>query len=137
MDSGAGATRFLMGAIAFIITFGVVYNAARIALAERGRDLAALQVMGFTRAEVAFVLLGELAVVTFAALPLGAALGHALSFAIAAGFSTDLYQIPAGIDRASVGQAALVVLGAGLVSGALVARDLGRADLIGVLKTRE
>jgi putative ABC transport system permease protein len=137
MDSGAGATRYVMGAMAFTITFGIVYNAARIALTERARDLAALRVMGFTKAEAAFVLLGELAAVTLVALPVGAALGYALSFAIAAGFSTELYQIPAGLDRASVGQAALVVLGAALVSGALVARDLNRTDLIGVLKTRE
>ena len=137
MDSGAGATRYVMGAIAFVITFGVVYNAARIALAERSRDLAALRVMGFTRGEAAFVLLGELAVVTLVALPAGAAMGYALSFAIASGFSTELYQIPAGIDRASFGQAALVVLGAALVSGLLVKRDLDRTDLIGVLKTRE
>ncbi|WP_233489038.1 ABC transporter permease [Rhodovulum sp. 12E13] len=137
MDSGAGATRYVMGAIAFVITFGVVYNAARIALAERTRDLAALRVMGFTRGEAAFVLLGELAVVTLVALPAGAAIGYALSFAIASGFSTELYQIPAGIDRASFGQAALVVLGAALVSGLLVKRDLDRTDLIGVLKTRE
>mgnify|MGYP006273877551 FL=1 len=137
MDTGAGATRYVMGVMAFVITFGIVYNAARIALAERARDLAALRVMGFTRAEAAFVLLGELALVTLAALPLGAAIGHALSHGIAAGFSTELYQIPAGIDRASVGQAALVVLGAAAISGALVARDLNRTDLIGVLKTRE
>jgi putative ABC transport system permease protein len=137
MDSGAGAIRYVMGTIAFIITFGIVYNAARIAFAERARDLAALRVMGFTKAETAFVLLGELAVVTLVALPVGAGLGYGLSFAIAEGFSTELYQIPAGIDRSSVGLATTVVIGAAVVSGAMVKRELDRIDLIGVLKTRE
>ncbi len=137
MNTGAGAIRYVMGAIAFIITFGIVYNAARIAYAERARDLASLRVIGFTRAETAFVLLGELAVVTLVALPVGAVLGYYLSFGIAAGFSTDLYQIPAIFDGPSHGQAALVVLVAAIVSGLLVKRDLDRSDLIEVLKTRE
>ena len=137
MNQGAGAIRYVMGGIAFIITFGIVYNAARIALAERSRDLASLRVIGFSKGETAFVLLGELAVVTVIALPVGAILGYYLSFGIAAGFSTDLYQIPAVFDPVSYGQATLVVLGAALVSGWLVKRDLDRADLIEALKTRE
>ncbi|MFX0546522.1 FtsX-like permease family protein [Roseovarius sp. S1116L3] len=137
MNQGAGAIRYVMGGIAFIITFGIVYNAARIALAERSRDLASLRVIGFSKGETAFVLLGELAVVTVIALPVGAILGYYLSFGIAAGFSTDLYQIPAIFDPVSYGQATLVVLGAALVSGWLVKRDLDHADLIEALKTRE
>ena len=137
MDSGAGATRYVMAVMAFVITFGIVYNAARIAFAERARDLAALRVIGFSKAEAAFVLLGELAVVTLVALPVGAALGHGLSFAIAAGFSTELYQIPAGIDRTSAGLAAAVVLVAATISGVAVKRGLDGIDLVGVLKTRE
>lgn len=137
MDTGAGAIRYVMGVIAFVITFGIVYNAARIAHAERARDLASLRVIGFTRGEAGFVLLGELAVVTLVALPLGAVLGYYLSFGIAAGFSTDLYQIPAVFSPKTYGFAALVVLGAALASGWLVKRDMDRADLVSALKTRE
>jgi len=137
MDTGAGAIRYVMGAIAFIITFGIVYNAARIAQAERARDLASLRVLGFTRGEAAFVLLGELAVVTLVALPVGAVLGYYLSFAIADGFSTDLYQIPAVFSPESYGFAALVVLVAAVASGWLVKRDIDRTDLVSALKTRE
>jgi putative ABC transport system permease protein len=137
MDTGAGAMRYVMGAIAFIITFGIVYNAARIAYAERARDLASLRVIGFTKGEVAFVLLGELAVVTLVALPVGSVLGYYLSFGIAAGFSTELYQIPAIFSPESYGFAALFVTGAAVVSGWLVKRDIDRADLVSALKTRE
>lgn len=137
MDTGAGAVRYIMAAIAGIITFGIVYNAARIAYAERARDLASLRVIGFTRGEAAFVLLGELAVVTLAALPLGAVLGYYLSFAVAAGFSTDLYQIPTVFSPQSYAAAALAVMAAAAVSGWLVKRDLDRADLVSALKTRE
>ena len=52
-----------------IIAFGVVYNSARVSLSERERELASLRVLGFTRAEISLILLGELAVLTVAALP--------------------------------------------------------------------
>lgn len=137
MDSGAGAMRYVMAGIAFIITFGIVYNSARIAQAERERDLASLRVLGFSKAEAAFVLLGELAVVMFVALPVGALLGYSLSFGIAAGFSSDLYQIPATFGRSDFGTAVLAVLGASIASGWLVKRDVDRLELVSALKTRE
>ncbi|MFA8442025.1 ABC transporter permease [Yoonia sp.] len=137
MNTGAGAIRYVMGGLAFVITFGIVYNAARIAYAERSRDLASLRVIGFTRGEAAFVLLGELAIVTLVALPIGGILGYYLSFGIAAGFSTELYQIPAIFDPASYGFAAMVVIGAAVASGWLVKRDIDQADLVSALKTRE
>jgi len=137
MNSGAGVIRYVMGVIAFVITFGIVYNAARIAYAERAHDLASLRVIGFTKGEVAFVLLGELAVVNMIAVPLGAVMGYYLSFGISAGFSTELYQIPNVFSPESYGFAALVVVGAAVLSGWLVKRDNDRSDLILALKTRE
>ncbi len=137
MDSGAGAVRYVMAAIAAVITFGIVYNSARIAFAERARDLASLRVIGFTRGEAAFVLLGELAAITILALPLGALIGYFFAQAIAEGFSTDLYQIPATFSPESYGVAALAVLVAAFVSGWLVKRDIDRIDLVSALKTRE
>lgn len=137
LNTGAGAIRYVMGVIAFIITFGIVYNAARIAYAERLRDLASLRVIGFTKRETAFVLLGELAVVTLVAVPVGGLLGYFLSFAIAAGFSSELYQIPAIFDPSSYGFASMVVIGAAITSGWLVKRDIDRVELVSALKTRE
>jgi len=137
LDTGAGAIRYVMAAIAGIITFGIIYNSARIAFAERARDLASLRVIGFTKREAAFVLLGELAVITLFALPVGSGLGYYLSLAIAEGFSTDLYQIPAMIVPESYGTAALAVLIAAAISGWLVKRDIDRIDMVSALKTRE
>ncbi|MCE8533590.1 FtsX-like permease family protein [Ruegeria pomeroyi] len=137
MDQGAGAMRYVMAVIAGVITFGVIYNAARVAQAERERDLAGLRVLGFTRGEVAFVLLGELAAVVVLAMPLGALGGYWLNLAISAGFSTDLYQIPASFGLTGFGQAMIVVLIAALLSGWLVKRDIDRTDLILALKNRE
>ena len=137
MDTGAGAIRFVMAAIAGIITFGIIYNSARIAFAERSRDLASLRVIGFTKGEAAFVLLGELSVITLLALPVGSLLGYWLAQTIARGFSTDLYQIPVSFAPEAYGLAALAVLAASVVSGWLVKRDVDTIDLVSALKTRE
>lgn len=83
------------------------------------------------------MLLGELAVVVLLAIPLGVGIGYYLSFLIAAGFSTDLYQIPTTFRPDAFGIAALAVVLAALVSGWLVKRDIDRIDLVATLKTRE
>lgn len=137
MNEGPGFTRYIMTIVAGIITFGIVYNAARIALAERARDLASLRVMGFTRGETAFVLLGELAIVTLLALPVGVGLGNWLTYLIVEGFSTDIYQIPVVFSPWSQGIAVVAVVLASVVSGWLVKRDVDRTDLIEALKTRD
>lgn len=137
MDSGPGSMRYLILAIAGVVAFGVVYNAASIAYAERARDLASLRVMGFTRGETAFVLLGELAIVTLAALAGGAILGYGAFFLFAEAFSMELYQIPTNFTSASAGTGAAVVLGSAIVSGWLVKQIMDRADLVSVIKTRE
>jgi putative ABC transport system permease protein len=118
-----------------MIAFGVVYNSARIMLSERSRELASLRVLGFTRFEVGYILLGELAILTLAALPLGCLMGYGLSAIMSAAFESDLYRIPLVIERSTYSFAAVVVLVAAAVSALIVARRLNRLDLVGVLKT--
>ncbi|MBT6210941.1 MAG: FtsX-like permease family protein, partial [Woeseia sp.] len=137
MNTGAGAIRFVLAAIAGIITFGIIYNSARIAFSERARDLASLRVIGFTKAEAAFVLLGELGVITLLALPVGMIFGYYLSLLISAGFSTDIYQIPAYIVPESYALGTIAVIAAATISGWLVKRDVDRLDLVSTLKTRD
>ncbi|ANT60636.1 ABC transporter permease [Salipiger sp. CCB-MM3] len=137
MNQGTGATRFVMAAVAFTITFGIIYNAARIALAERAHDLASLRVIGFSKGEAAYVLLGELGLVTLLALPCGALLGWGIAHLLAAAYSSDLYTISVVFDPAAFGFAALVVIAGAVLSGLLVKRDVDRADLVAALKTRD
>lgn len=122
---------------ACVIAIGVVYNNARIALSERSRELATLRVLGFTRAEISAILLGELAVLTLSALPVGLLLGYALSWLVVQGADTELYRIPMFISPATYGFAACVILGAALASSLMVRRRLDHLDLVAVLKQRE
>jgi len=122
---------------AALLAGGVVYNSVRISLSERGRELATLRVLGFTRQEISYILLGELAIVTFLALPLGCLLGYGLAYFMTRLFETELYRIPFAIDADTYGFAVLVVALTAVLAGALVRRRLDRLDLIAVLKTRE
>jgi putative ABC transport system permease protein len=124
-------------AFACLLAVGVVYNSVRITLSERGRELASMRVLGFTRFEVSYVLLGELALLCFLAIPLGCLLGYALSWLMTAMFETELYRIPMIIEHATYGFSIVVVTLAAIGSGALVRRRVDRLDLIAVLKTRE
>ena len=128
---------FINVIFAGIIAFGVVYNSARVSLSERERELASLRVLGFTRAEISLILLGELALVTVAALPIGAVLGYALGWLIMAGFNNEVYRLSFGVSPATVAWSFLVVIAAAFLSGLVVRRRLDRLDLVAVLKTRE
>lgn len=128
---------FFFTLFATVIAFGVVYNSARISLSERSRELASLRVLGFRRSEISFIFLGELAIVTLLSLPVGFALGWALSSVTLQSFATELYRFPTVISRQAFATAGLTVVLAALVSGLAVRRQLDRLDLIAVLKTRE
>lgn len=109
---------------ASVIAVGVVFNSARISLAERSRELATLCVIGFTRAEISILLLGELALLTALAIPIGLILGYGLAaFLIYFAYDTELFRIPLIIDRSTYGFAAIVTMVAALGS-ALIVRAL-------------
>jgi putative ABC transport system permease protein len=120
-----------------VIAFGVVYNAARVSLSERSRELASLRVLGFTRGEISLILLGELAVVVALAIPIGMLLGYAFAGLLVAAFNTELYRFPLVITPRTYGYAASAVLVAATLSGLAVRRRLDHLDLVAVLKTRE
>ncbi|KUF09357.1 FtsX-like permease family protein [Pseudoponticoccus marisrubri] len=124
-------------ALGAIITVGVAYNAARVQLSERARELASLRILGFGKGEVAYILAGEVMLLAILAQPLGWWIGTEVARAMTSGFSSDLYAIPLVLEPATYARASLIVLGAAAGSVALVARRLGRLDLISVMKTRE
>jgi putative ABC transport system permease protein len=122
---------------AVVIAFGVVYNAARVSLSERARELASLRVLGFTRGEISLVLLGELAVLTLLALPIGGVIGYVLGSLIMLAFNNEVYRLSFLVYPETVAWACLVVIVAALGSGLVVRRRLDGLDLVAVLKTRE
>jgi putative ABC transport system permease protein len=122
---------------ATIIAVGVVYNNARIALAERAWELASLRVLGFTRTEVSAILLGELGIEIVLALPVGMGLGYLLALGIVTMIRSDEFSFPFAIQPATYAFAVVCVVVAGVVSALIVRRRIDQLDLVSVLKTRE
>jgi len=137
MAANMDLTLFINLLFAGVIAFGVVYNAARVSLSERSHELASLRVLGFTRAEISLILMGELALRTLAALPVGAVFGYGLSAAIATTVQSEVYRFPLYVSRQAIASSFLGIIAAALVSGLMVRRRLDRLDLVAVLKVRE
>lgn len=123
----------------FGLGFGVTYNAQRIAMSERGRELATLRVLGFTRQESFYILFGETMLLALLSLPVGCVIGFGLAalFTNAEGYDTELMRLPLAIEPSTFGVSILVLLIAAVVAGIFMKTRTNRLDLISVLKTRE
>ena len=137
LDENLGRAILVYVFFAGLIVAGVVYNTVRISFAERQRELASLRVLGFSRAEVSYILLGEVAFLTLLALPVGAAAGALLAWYLAHAMSSDLFRLPFAISPSTFGLAGAVVLAVTVVSSLMVRRQIDRLDLAEALKTGE
>jgi putative ABC transport system permease protein len=127
----------ILTSFACVLAFAVVYNGARISLSERARELSSLRVLGMTNAEISFILLGEQALLTILAIPLGFLIGIGLSAWLAVALSSELYRMPLVFSAFNFLFAFVVIIIVATVSGIAVRKRLVNLDLVAVLKTRE
>nr|WP_254367182.1 ABC transporter permease [Paraburkholderia sp. NMBU_R16] len=99
--------------------------------------MASLRVLGFTRAEVAWILLGEQFVLASLAIPAGLMLGYGVCALLAKRLATDLYRLPLVVEPSTFAYAFIVTAGAVAGSGAVMAWKIGGLDIVAVLKARE
>jgi putative ABC transport system permease protein len=122
---------------ASVIAIGMVYNGARVALSERGHELASLRVLGFSQREISFMLLGEQALLVLVSIPCGFLIGYGFCAVLTSAMQTELYRMPLVINAKTYVTAALIIGLASVGTGVLLYRRLSRLDLVAVLKTRE
>ena len=122
---------------AIIVAFGVVYNNARISLAERARELATLRVIGFSRREVGTVLVTELVILSLIAVPLGLLVGTGFATVILRQVNTETVRLPLVLTANNYAFAVLVVALASAISALFVLRKLSHLNLVGALKAPE
>jgi putative ABC transport system permease protein len=127
----------ILAMFATAIAVGVVYNNARIAFELRSRDLATMRILGFTRGELAFVLLGEQAIQVVLGIGPGLYLGRVIGGLSLASIDRELLRIPVSITPASYVGGACVVTLAALMSALIVRVQSDRLDLVAVLKARD
>jgi putative ABC transport system permease protein len=121
--------------LAAVIAFGVVYNSARISLSERARELASLRVLGFTRGEVLWILLLELALLTILAQPPGWAVGYGLAWVMQTRLAGELMRVRLVVETFTYVLASGIVITAAILSAIVVRERINRLDLVSVLKT--
>lgn len=134
MGDVAGVFEWFIAVLAGVIAFGIVYNSARIALAERAWELASLRVLGYSKSEVAYVLVGELALLTALAIAPGFLIGTGFAHLMLRSYDSDLYRLPVVIAPSTYGVAAVTVLAAAALSAWLITRRLNRLDMVSALK---
>ncbi|WP_114520867.1 ABC transporter permease [Altererythrobacter sp. ZODW24] len=137
IDSSIASMIWVYIGFASLIAVGVVYNGARILFSERARELATLRVLGYHAREVALVLLGEVAVLVFVAIPVGCFAGYWMAMGLMAAFGSDLFRLPFEPERSTFGFATAVVLAAASLTAVIVARRVLRLDMVRVLKARD
>jgi putative ABC transport system permease protein len=122
---------------ATVVAFGVVYNNARISLAERARELATLRVIGFSRREVGGVLVTELVLLALVAVPLGLLLGTGFATAILHAVNTETVRLPLVLSARNYAFAVSIVTVASSLSAVFVLRKLHQLNLVSALKAPE
>lgn len=134
MDATVLMAMSIIFLLAGSLTFAMVYNNARVALAERERELATLRVLGYSFTEVASILFGELVLVVMIAVPLGWVLGFGFALGMTELMSSELFRIPFVMSRQLFGLSAIGVLTAALIAAIFMARRLQKIDLVAALK---
>jgi len=137
MDEGLLVGVLFLIIFSSIIAVAVIYNGARIALSERGRELASLRVLGFSKKEVAILLFSEQALITLVSIPIGWYLGYWMADASLASLVSETYRMPMIVDAGTFAASALITIVAAIGSSLIVRRRLNNYDLISVLKTRD
>lgn len=128
---------FIFIVLSSILVFGVSYNMIRISLSERGRELATLRVLGFTKGETSYILLCEIGLLTLIGLALGCFVGWGLTHLLGYALETELFRIPIIIYPHTYSYAVIVAIVASIMSALFVAKRIHNLDLIEVLKTKE
>ena len=132
---GISAT-FILG-FALVIAIGVVYNSGRVALSERARDLSTLRILGYSFAYTAVMLVGEQALLTLAAIPIGFLLGLTLDQALQPLYQLEYYRVPIVVAASTYVLSAGGVIVAAAITAALLTNQLHRLDIVAALKVGE
>lgn len=135
IDDTVLVTMIVLLILAGSITVAVVYNNARIIFAERERQLATLRVLGFHQYEVAWLLIGEIALLVCMAIPLGWLSGSGFSWLLLNSLSNDMFRVPWVMSAAPFVFSASGILVATAGSLLLIMRRLQRLDMLASLKT--
>jgi putative ABC transport system permease protein len=119
-----------------VMAFALIVNNAWATAAERGPELAALEVNGVAPRQLARLMAAENLLVTALAIPAGLVVGYGASAAFLAGFSSDLFDFGLQLRPRTPVLAAVVVLAAAALAQWPAGRALARLDVAEIVRER-
>jgi putative ABC transport system permease protein len=134
---GVGVMTTIYLVFAAVMAGGVAFSASRVTFAEQERDLATLRVLGFSRAEASYILLGELMLLALLAVAPGCLLGTGLGVQLMRLFQTDMYSFDFVFSPGAYAFAIAFTLLCVGAAGLIVRTAVDRVDLVAVLKARD
>jgi putative ABC transport system permease protein len=127
---------FILG-FAFVIAFGVVYNAGRVTLSERARELCTLRILGYSVSSVAMILIGEQLLLTAVAIPFGLLVGLGLDRALQPLYELEYYRVPIVVSNETYLFAIAFTLFAVMISSWAIGSGVRKLDVVTALKAGE
>jgi putative ABC transport system permease protein len=127
---------FILG-FAFVIAFGVVYNAGRVTLSERARELCTLRILGYSVSTAAMILIGEQMLLTVVAIPFGLLVGLGLDRALQPLYELEYYRVPIVVSNETYLFAIAVTLFSVMISSLAIGSGVRKLDVVAALKAGE
>ncbi len=127
----------LLVVFAGIIFFGSILNASLVSLAERGREVATLRVLGYTPWQIGKLLLRESMMTTIVGTLLGLPAGYYLSVLIAEMYDSEMFRFPVVSTTATwVGSVVMAIVFA-MSAHVFVQLAIHRMDWLEALQAKE
>ncbi len=127
----------LLTLFAGVIFFGSILTASMIGLAERRREVATFQVLGYTEWQIGGLFLRESLLVNFAGTLAGLPLGYLLTVLISHYYNTELFRFPVVSSPAVWINTLLLSLAFALLAHGVVQREVHRTDWLDALNVKE
>jgi putative ABC transport system permease protein len=127
----------ILTGFALSIAVSITYNAVRVTFSERSWEAASLRVLGFSRSEVFGMLLGDLALQVFLAIFPGFWFGEWFSKLVIGTSNAETFGFQVVLQPETRARAALVLMGAFLISSIRAWMLLKQVHLADSLKVRD
>ncbi len=128
---------YMMGIIAVLVSFAIIYNISSVSLSERKRELATMRVLGLTATETMEVVSFEHWLLCFIGIIIGIPFSNFLKISMAQSLNSDMYSFPTVTPLNAYIFAAISCGISVFLSNNTSFKKIKTFDLVDVLKERE
>jgi len=120
-----------------IVFFGSILNSSLVSLAERGREVATLRVLGYGPWQIGSLLLRESLIVTLIGTVLGMPVGYGVAVLMSMAYDTEMFRFPVVSSPATYIWTLVLALLFALLAHLAVQRAIHKMDWLEALQAKE